>query len=333
MTNGLAVFASGEVDQAQSIFSSVTDEVLRPMAQAIRFDSSFFDELEATVDEDLSLGLPVVETLKAATFSNSDILYMACNSTYFDMFAKPLLRSLANKSQKSEVHIHLMDSSPDHSDSALRFCSNLQNVYTALSVERPDFSGADLRSKRAYFHAIRFIRYYHHFKHYQRSLWLMDVDGLFNRSPDSLFSDFQDADVCLRARPGRLEPWNQFNACLVGSRPTSTTVKYLHRVAAYIAYFYREDQLPWGIDQLAMYASFLDLQKRGAAPKLGFLNETILDYEYREDSVLWCSSGVAKHTSSSGKTIDQDPYATDYDRAFSRFASHDDSLDPSEKSV
>ncbi|MBT4740727.1 MAG: tetratricopeptide repeat protein [Rhodospirillaceae bacterium] len=333
MTEGLALFASGAPDKAQAKFTEIADGAFKPMAQSIRFDTLFFDKLETMTDEDLLLDLPVVETIKTGIFSNTDVLYMSCNSSYFDMFAKPLLRSLADRGPGTEVHIHLMDSPQDHTEEAHNFCSDLNNVRTALSVERPDFSNASLVSKRAYYHAIRFIRYYHHFKHYQRSLWLMDVDGLFNKSPDTFFSGSQKADICLRARPGRLEPWNQFNACLVGSRPTSHATKYLHRIAAYIAHFYQESQLPWGIDQLAMYATFLDLQRRDTAPKLGFLNETILDYEYRDDSVLWCSSGIGKLSSPSGKSVDQDPNATAYDRVFSQYVSHDDGLDRSEKSV
>ncbi len=321
MTNGLATFASGDPDAAQKLFTRVTDHPLKEMAQAIRFDPPFFDELEKTTNSKLMAELPNVETLKEASLSKADVLYMSCNDTYFDMFAKPLLRSLAQNGPENEVHIHLMDSTQEHSDTAIKFCTDLPNVRTALSVERPDFSGANLAVKRAYFHAIRFIRYYHHFLEYQRSLWLMDVDGLFNTSPRDLFLGCGDTDISLRARPGRLEPWNQFNACLIGAHPTSVATKYLHLVAAYIAHFYRQQNLPWGIDQLAMYASFLHLQKHGAAPRLNFLGDKVLDYEYLEDSILWCSSGIGKLSASGKKNIENDPKAKAYDRAFSRHQS------------
>ncbi len=333
MTAGLATFSSGDTDNSQLKFAEVTAPSLRPMAQAIRFDTPFFDKLKKTTDEDLLSGLPIVETIREGVFKKDDVLYMACNSTYFDMFAKPLLLSLADQGPGNEVHIHLMDSPQSHTEQADRFCSDLKNVRTALSIERPEFSDDSLVSRRAYFHAIRFIRYYHHFKQYQRCLWLMDVDGLFNKSPETFFSESRGSDICLRARPGRLEPWNQFNACLVGTRPTGTATKYLHHVAAYIAHFYQDKQLPWGIDQLAMYASFVDLQRRGTAPGIGFLDDRILDYEYRDDSVLWCSSGVGKLTSPSGKSVEDDPNATPYDLAFTRYVNLQDGLDRPEKSV
>ena len=149
----------------------------------------------------------------------------------------------------------------------------------------------------------------------------MDVDGLFNTSPEDLFLSSGNTDISFRARPGRLEPWNQFNACLVGTHPTSAATKYLHQVAAYIAHFYHEQNLPWGIDQLAMYAAFINLQKHGAAPQVSFLGDKVLDYEYLGDSILWCSSGVGKLSSSGGRNTEDNLKTTAYDRAFERYQS------------
>ena len=45
----------------------------------------------------------------------------------------------------------------------------------------------------------------------------MDVDALFWRDPRALYEALGADDVAMRIRPGRLEPWNQFNACIVGA--------------------------------------------------------------------------------------------------------------------
>ena len=319
MTEGLAVFASGDLEGAQQRFMSVGSETGNTMAGSIRFDRSFFDYIASVSDAELLDGLPPVETVKYSKFTNQNVLYMCCDAAYFDAFTKPLLRSLAERGKESQVHIHLMGSPQQHTESSIQFCSELSNVETAISVERPDFNGQNIKFSRAYFHAIRFIRFYYHLQHYSKTLWLMDVDGLFNRPPDEIFESMGAADIAIRVRPGRLEPWNQFNACLVGATPSKAANLYIQRVSAYIAHFYRTGKLPWGIDQLAMYAAFKDLQKRDLAPTLHFLNEKVLDYSYMDEGILWCSSGSTKYTALNRKEVDKDLDASPFDREFTRY--------------
>ena len=321
MTNGLALFASGKHAEAQKNFQMVAEATGNAMATAIRFDEQFFSYLSETSEADLLEGLPALEVAQSHEFDDGDILYLSCNATYFDDFAVPLLRSLNAISNKSRVHIHLMDSSPEHTELACEFCQDLRNIDTAISVERPDFQDKDIVAVRSYFHAIRFIRFYQHLKTYDQTLWLMDVDGLFNQPPDGVFSGMGQADVAMRVRPGRLEPWNQLNACMVGVRPSEAGLRYIHLVSAYIAHFYKRDVLPWGIDQLAMYSAFHDLQRREQAPDLFFLDDTVLDYEYRDDGIVWCSSGSTKYTALNRGQVENDPDATAFDRAFARYAS------------
>lgn len=331
MTEALATFATGDLEHAQEKFSAVGGETFSSMARAVRFDEEFFNGLKATADSKLLNGLPEVEFIKTCDFGAHNVLYMSCNSSYFDTYTKPLLRSLSHAGPGTQVHIHLMDSSEEHTEAARRFCCNLPNVHTALSVERPSLPENDPTAARSYFHAIRFIRFYHHLKQYNKTLWLMDVDALFNTSPQTFFATISESDVALRVRPGRLEPWNQFNACLLGVRPTSKGLNYLESVAAYIAYFYQQQNLPWGIDQLAMYACYVDLERHLASPKLQLINEHTLDYEHKPDGVLWCSSGSIKLTSLSRTMTADDPDASAYDKAYARFRLEEDNLDPSTK--
>ena len=46
-----------------------------------------------------------------------------------------------------------------------------------------------------------------------------------------------DKDAAMRIRPARIEPWNQFNACIVGASLSATSLEYFHLVAAYLAHF------------------------------------------------------------------------------------------------
>lgn len=316
MTDAMATFASGNLNEAQVKFGAIEGGDIGLMAQAVRFDEAFFDTLASSNAVNPAEGLPVLNTIKTCDFSDTDILFLSCNDTYFDAFAKPLLQSLSSIGQQTQVHIHVMDSAGLHTEEALNFCTKLKGVKTALTTEQTNL-GEGAITARGYYHAVRFIRFYEQLKNYNKTLWMMDVDALFNRSPECLFSQFASADIALRVRPGRVEPWNQFNACLFGAQPTAASLDYLGSIAAYIAHFHRQQSLPWGIDQLAMYACFVDAQRRGKAPRLHLLDDKALDYEYQPDGILWCSSGGKKIAALSRELAD-DPNATEYDRAFRR---------------
>ena len=147
---------------------------------------------------------------------------------------------------------------------------------------------------RCYYHAIRFIRFYNLLRELKSPLWLMDVDAVVNRDLGDMFDMMKGADAAMRIRPGRLEAWSQFNACVVGANPTPASLAYFRSIAAYTAYFYHRDRLRWGIDQLAMYGVFEDMRDRGQVPALALLGEREVDYDYRDDGFIWCNSGVPK---------------------------------------
>tara|TARA_A100001015_G_C14977095_1_gene707783 strand:+ start:226 stop:708 length:483 start_codon:yes stop_codon:yes gene_type:complete len=159
----------------------------------------------------------------------------------------------------------------------------------------------------------------------------MDVDALFNQSPKALFNEFKNKDISLRIRPARLEPWNQFNACLFGVSYTEKATNYLHKIAAYIAYFYQNSELPWGIDQLAMYASYNNINKKDK-PSIGFMDDIILDYEYNKNSILWCSSGVIKFAALNKKRIKNNEEVTPYELRFEYYNGEAEMLDEQLKS-
>src|SRR5581483_7209710 len=97
---------------------------------------------------------------------------------------------------------------------AVQFKQEVPSLRVAISAEQPWIQNQGKAAARAYYHAIRFIRFYQHSRAYRGPLWLMDVDALFNRDPSSMYSRLEGADIAIRVRPGRLEPWNQFNACV-----------------------------------------------------------------------------------------------------------------------
>lgn len=291
---GLTKFCLGERHEAERLFRAAAEKIKGNIYDAVRFEPAFYDELRAFTDADLTCTLaPVIEVAPLVP-NGRGILYLSCNFTYFRAFALPMIVSLREHSPETPVHIHLMDANEEETHFALRFMEHLAPVKFGVSVERPGLTAASAQEARSYYHAVRFIRFYEHLCHYGVPLWLMDVDAVINQNLDELFRMLDGSDVSMRIRPGRIEPWNQFNACVVGGSPDERSREYFRLIAAYLAYFFQRKSLRWGIDQLAMYGVFADMEDRGSAPSLALLGEREVDYSYRDDGFVWCNSGAGK---------------------------------------
>ena len=290
----LARFCLGDLVSAETLSRSMPSTAGGGLWSAIRFTPAFYDELRGLSDDDLERGLPAVTALTTMPGRSDGIVYLSCNYPYFAAFALPMILSLRDRSPKTSVHLHIMDVPPERTKFLLDMAQALRPLACAMTIEQPGFTIANSIEARCYYHAIRFIRFYKHLKTYQSPLWLMDVDALVNRDLSSLWERLPGHDIALRIRPGRLEPWHQFNACVVGANNTPRSLDYFRLVAAYIAYFHQRGALCWGIDQLAMHGVFTDELARGSAPSPRLLGEREVDYDQGGDGYIWPNSGKRK---------------------------------------
>ncbi len=291
---GYARFVLGDRLGAEPMMAPAPGETPRGnVLDNVRFQPSFYDELLRDQLPEITDTLPEMFLLTPLVHDPAGVVYLSCNYFYFIAFAEPMLVSLRDKAPGTPVHIHIMDATKEEAETAAAFCERLKPLRFAISVERPGLTANDMES-RCYYHAVRFIRFYQHLLAYECPLWMMDVDALFNRDPAEMFAQLGGKDAAMRVRPGRFEPWNQFNACIVGASTRPASLEYFRLIAAYIGRFYRDKALRWGIDQLAMYGVYADMADRGQAPTLALLGEREIDYDYRDDGFVWCNSGLAK---------------------------------------
>ena len=206
------------------------------------------------------------------------LAWLSCDGKYFKLFGAVLLKSL----EGSAVHLHLMDAD----ESVLNLIEST-GIDCGLSIEKP-------KADKGYYHAVRFIRFAEDLERYGRQMWLLDVDAVANRSPALLPSG-----LSMRLRPGRLEAWNQFNACVVGGGPES--LPYFRKVGAFINR--NREKLHWGIDQLALYCVW----KRDPIA-IRCLGPKEVDYDYQPDGIIWCNSGSSKFKHIAGDKKDRPKY-------------------------
>ena len=290
----IAKFCLGKRHAAEALVRASPQRMANHVFGTVSFAPEFYDELRNYSADDLTRDLPPLLSEVAMPGNPDGIVYLSCNFSYLHAFALPMVVSLREKSPGCAVHLHVMDATPQQVAFIVAFMEKLAPLRFALSVERPGLSEAPVMEARSYYHAVRFIRFYRHLMEYQCPLWIMDVDAIVNRELSSLMSRLPGSDVAVRVRPGRLEPWNQFNACMVGANSTEASVEYFRLIAAYIAHFHQRRGLRWGIDQLAMYGVYADMHDRDVSPSLSLLDPRDVDYEYQETGYIWTNSGVAK---------------------------------------
>ena len=323
MRKFLALFCSGDRPGAQACLFSFQQTIAGQVWDAVTFDPAFYQALEQFTDANLVKGLPAVQDVVSAEFSEEPVAYLSCNYLYFENFAAPMLRSLASIAPGTQAHVHIMDSTSEQLNATSAFCKALAGVTIAVTAEQPGVDKKGIVAARSYYHAVRFIRYYQHLVQYKKTLWLMDVDALFNRDPKVMYSVLRDKDAAMRIRAGRLEPWNQFNACIVAGTSRPASLEYFRLIAAYIAHFYQRGGLRWGIDQLAMYGVFEYMRDEGRAPELAFLDDKAIDYDYLEDGIVWCNSGRNKflhlQRNADGTMAIDDPDRAAYIKLFDKY--------------
>lgn len=308
---GTALFCLKDFAGAEAIWNTVPTKTAGHILETVRFSPAFYDELRGMSDADLTRSLPPLIEVTMPQPDPKGVLYLSCNYQYFYAFALPMIVSSRERSPETPVHVHIMDADEEKTQFAHALLKKLAPLKFALSVERPGLKEGSMPA-RCYYHAVRFIRYYEHLQMYNCPLWLMDVDAVVHSNLGGLFGMLEGHDVAMRIRPGRMEPWNQFNACIVGGSQTPASLEYFRLIAAYVAHFHQRGMLRWGIDQLAMFGVFMDMQARGAAPSLQLLGEREVDYDYREDGFVWCNSGASKfhhlrRVSNPGAAASSDP--------------------------
>lgn len=289
-------FVSGHGQALEAMLAPAREEVgALPFMNMRDRDGGFYESLAAMGDADILRGLPPVETLVSADFSDAPIVFLSSDGEYFSRYAVPLLRSMGANGKGTQVHVHIMDPTETQREEATRVASSLGLVVAVTTEMLPATDNGKGNRATNYFHAVRFIRFYEALKRYRRPLWLMDVDVMFNRPPADLFATLGREDAAFRARPARWEPWHQFNACVIGAAPSIPSLEYFRVIAAYIAYFHQAAGMTWGIDQLAMYAVFDYLRSRDQAPAIALLDDRAIDYDSTESGIVWADSGKSKH--------------------------------------
>ena len=275
----MAAVAQGDWAGADQWFMQARQQPTHTVADVATFNPDFFERLEKMSDEEIWSPLPPTFEVVARTTWPAAVIFVSCDPKYFELFMRKFLDSLVESGADVGVHVHLLDGTKEewiHLAKSLRDYQQISVSMTAEGGMRQNFGAA----ARNYYHAARYVRFYQYLRLNLRPLWMMDVDLVAETDPTPMFEQLESHDFAVTSNAASLEPWAKFQAGLVGIAPTVAGIRYSRLVAAYISYWFRSGNLQWGIDQLALFASYFYLEQRGLAPQTRFLGEEFMnDYD------------------------------------------------------
>jgi hypothetical protein len=251
-----AYACAGWLDKAEVVFAqlrAVPDD--DHVAAVVNFDPGF----HASLGEEAALSLsrlPSRVSMRAVPPSATRIVVTCADYLYFQKFGWTFVETFARYAGAGTLLcLHIFDMTPDESRDLVRRLESYGGLQWALSTEWTGLRGGPHAKAAGYYHAVRFIRFWQVLAaHPAATGWLIDTDTIFNGDTARLFDEITGHDTALFLAPGRFEVRNKVVASCTGVSNTAAARHYLRDVAGYVAAFWKMGRLPWGLDQVAMYA-------------------------------------------------------------------------------
>ncbi|MGE3332226.1 MAG: hypothetical protein AB7I36_01180 [Rhodospirillaceae bacterium] len=239
----------GDLGGAERIYAILRAENVEDLTSCTTFDKTFHAGLPAAADRGFSQ-FPAVRTLVERAEPCEQIVWVACDRRYFELYGDKLLGSFIAQRGGAKLALHIMDAGAAGAAISARLRPYTGHIYQVTAED----SGRNGEAARAYYHAVRYIRFYEFLRAHAGIAWLWDVDTIVAKNIAPLFSAMNANDVGFWILPGRPQPRSMIAAGYVGARVSPSVLDYFGRIAAYIAHFAATDRLAWGIDQVALYA-------------------------------------------------------------------------------
>lgn len=221
--------------------------------------------------------------------------FLSCDQQYLLSYGLPLIRSMVAIDVNVPIHLHLM--SNDWS-----VAKQLHGEGISVTVEDPTaVLAASKIDAFQYYGAARLIRFAEALEQASGALCMLDVDALAYGDPMEILE--ATGDIGLRVRPGRVEPWHQFSACMVLGRPGGAA--YFRRAAEIIAGHLHAPF--WGLDQYALFSAWV-----GQRPDLALFGPDRASVTGLDPGTIMFTAGKTKRTLATDDTL--------YARLFRQYA-------------
>jgi hypothetical protein len=281
-----ALTSFGSLVKAEKVFASLREQTAGDVAAVTNLAPDFHAGLGAALDRALPKlsGVSIVREIDA---SAARIVLTSADYLYFQKFGWEFVDSFSSHGNSGAwLSLHIMDMTPAETEIIMCRLEGIAGLRWGLSTEWTGLRVGDRKAK-GYYHAVRFVRFWQVLlRNPAAAVFMIDTDTIFNGDVSGLFDLLNESDLALLLSPGRLEARNKVMATCTGAANTGAARAYLRNVAGYLAAYWERGQLPWGIDQVAMYAVLALTQ---APLRIASIPGRVFDGSKDPNKLLWAA--------------------------------------------
>ncbi len=296
---GCVAIAESDWERAEDCFARLRTGPKRSSADFYAFGRDFHRALDTMTDADIVGGLPPIQRLSAPAFQSEVTVFIGCDPVYFMRFALPFIRQLETAKLPLDLHVHLLDGTPESWTEARQALEHLNSLRVTLTAEASNAAAQGPAHARLYYHAVRYIRMFEELARTRRPMWVMDADVTLLRDPRAFLASLNGHDVAVSTRPHEFSPGLKITATCVGLAPTEQGLAFARRVAAYIAHWKERGTWGWGVDQAALFSSYAFMAADGRQPSTLFLDDSAMNDKTGDSGALKFFSGIDKYAGNS----------------------------------
>ena len=263
----------GDYDGAERDFALPGVAKDTPQCGAVRFNRAFYDALGANSPVSSHTQLMKMGSTEGARY----IVYVGCTADYFCKYGIVFVNSYAaNSASGNALHLHIVDPHERFENMLSDISRRLPTLNLVVTTERSPIDPAtDPGNAKSYYACARFIQLPGFLAHYRKPILSFDVDAVVEAPLDRLLHHIGDRDLGLALRDPVDSPWWDIIAYIVGVRPTPAAQEYLGRVRNYILHFFEHRQMPWALDQTALYCVLKMMGRFNSAPSVAWFSREL----------------------------------------------------------
>lgn len=225
--------------------------------------------------------LPAFQFDTAAKTRAPLTLFVACDHAYFTRYAIALVLSIRQASPTAQVHLHLFGPPAGLGDQIARLKTAIAPMQIEISHESVDFDKHG--GKGTYCQSMRFARLHQWMEIRQGTVAMLDADSLVRDDLVPQLASVRDAAFILeKGEP----PWHRHPAGLTVFRPTPSGRLLLKRLAALMTANASAGNMPYGLDQLALYVLAHEANA-SADIAIDMLDGSYCDTQFNLTSRVW----------------------------------------------
>ncbi|MDX2225151.1 MAG: tetratricopeptide repeat protein [Rhodospirillaceae bacterium] len=222
-----------------------------------------------------------------AAETDRPLVFAVASGDYAQTYAPDFVSSGIAKVPGCDFHVHLMD--PGSADP--------KSLAPEAPAERLTWSAETLeRRTKGIYAARRFLRLPDLLRTLKRPIVCVDIDSLFVGDFSGTLATLQPFDAAVHERRSEFRVQQLVSAGFFAVSPSAAGLAFADFAASYIAYFESSGRELWFIDQVAIVAAKLWIERNWPSARIASAPEEILDWSPNGESAkfIWTAKGAVK---------------------------------------